>query len=219
MNTSQSDRETQFTRTVTATTLDGQEARTISLQRTFDAAPEEVWDAITDPERVPRWFLPVTGDPRRVGDHFQLEGNAGGDVLECERPRRLAVSWVFGGQTSRVEATLSQHGEVTELRLDHTVPVDDHWREFGPGAVGIGWELALSTGLARYLAEAAVIEYAEVDPGQARESSSAQSPELSRRIAEASASWADADIASGAQPDDVRAAAGRCLAVYTGHGA
>lgn len=218
MNTSEPDRGHEFTRTVSATTLDGQEVRTISLRRTFDAAPEEVWDAITDPERVPRWFLPVAGDPRRVGDHFQLKGNAGGEVLECDRPRRLAVSWIFGGQTSRVEAILSRHGDATVLRLDHTVPVDDHWREFGPGAVGIGWELALSTGLARYLAEATVIEYSEVDPGRARESSPAQSPELSRQIADASASWAEADIASGAQPDDTRAAAARCLSVYTGQG-
>lgn len=215
---SQPDRHGEFSRTVTATTLDGKEARTISLTRTFDAAPEELWDAITDPERIPRWFLPVTGDPKRVGDHFQLEGNAGGEVLECERPRRLAVSWIFGGQTSRVEATLSQHDKATELRLDHTVPVDDHWREFGPGAVGIGWELALSTGLARYLAEATVIDYAEVDPGRERGSSPAQSPELSRLIAEASASWADADIVSGAQAAETRAAAARCHAVYTGQG-
>lgn len=218
MNTSQPDHGDEFTRTVRATTRDGQEVRTISLSRTFDAAPEEVWDAITDPKRIPRWFLPVAGDPGRVGDHFQLEGNAGGEILECERHRRLAVSWVFGGQTSRVEATLSRRGDATVLRLDHTVPVDDHWREFGPGAVGIGWELALSTGLAGYLAEGAVIEYAEVDPGRTRASSPAESPRMSRQIAEASVAWAEADIAAGAQPDDTRAAAARCLAVYTGQG-
>ncbi|HLH99141.1 MAG TPA: SRPBCC family protein, partial [Acidimicrobiales bacterium] len=144
MSTSPPDHGNEFTRTVSATARAGQETRTISLSRTFDADPEEVWDAITDPQRIPRWFLPVAGNPSGVGDHFQFEGNAGGEVLQCERPQRLAISWVFGGQTSKVEATLSRQGDATLLRLDHTVPVDDHWREFGPGAVGIGWELALS---------------------------------------------------------------------------
>jgi len=30
-----------------------------------------------------------------------------------------------------------------ELVLRHALPDDDHWAQFGPGAVGIGWELSL----------------------------------------------------------------------------
>ena len=45
------------------------------------------------PERIPRWFLPVSGD-LRLGGRYQLEGNAGGEVLEVlatARPGRPAT--------------------------------------------------------------------------------------------------------------------------------
>ena len=58
------------------------------LRRRYDAAIEDVWDAVTDPDRLKRWFLPISGD-LRVGGTFQLEGNAGGEILSCEPPRLL----------------------------------------------------------------------------------------------------------------------------------
>ena len=33
-------------------------------RRTYDAPIEDVWDAVTNPERISRWFLPVSGDLR-----------------------------------------------------------------------------------------------------------------------------------------------------------
>jgi uncharacterized protein YndB with AHSA1/START domain len=56
------------------------EARTAVLRRRYDAAIEDVWDACTDPGRINRWFLPVTGD-LRVGGRFSLEGNASGEIV------------------------------------------------------------------------------------------------------------------------------------------
>jgi hypothetical protein len=35
--------------------------------------------------------------------------------------------------------------DTTELVLRHTVPDDDHWAQYGPGAVGVGWDGALAT--------------------------------------------------------------------------
>lgn len=52
----------------------------VSLTRTYDADVDDVWDALTNPERLPRWFSPVTGD-FRVGGAYQIEGNAGGQIL------------------------------------------------------------------------------------------------------------------------------------------
>ena len=78
------------------------EGRAIRLGRTYDAPIEDVWDALTNPERIGRWFLPISGD-YRVGGRYQLEGNAGGEILACERPHRLRVTWVYGevGQRCR----------------------------------------------------------------------------------------------------------------------
>src|SRR3954447_5557806 len=99
------------------------EAQMVVLRRTYRADIEDVWDAITDPERIARWFLPVTGD-FRVGGHYQLEGNAGGEILRCDRPTRLLVTSMFGEAppgTSEVEVRLSKVGDdQTMLVLEHT---------------------------------------------------------------------------------------------------
>ena len=84
------------------------EAHTIRLRRTYDAAIDDVWDALTNPERIGRWFLPVSGD-YRVGGTFQFEGNAGGRIVACERPNRLFVTWGFaemGGDAAMSELEL-----------------------------------------------------------------------------------------------------------------
>ena len=56
------------------------EGRTIRLQRTYDAPIDDVWAAFTEPERLSRWFLPVSGD-FRLGGRYQFEGQAGGEIL------------------------------------------------------------------------------------------------------------------------------------------
>ena len=70
------------------------EGRAIRLSRTYDAPIEDVWDALTSPERISRWFLPISGD-YRVGGRYQLEGNAGGEILDLRAaapvPRDLGL--------------------------------------------------------------------------------------------------------------------------------
>ena len=125
------------------------EHHVVELRRTYDAPIEDLWDVCTNPERIPRGFVPVRGD-RRLGGRFQLDGNAGGEILECEPPRRLGITWEFGGASSLVTLDLADAGAATELRLRHAVDDDAHWATYGPGAVGVGWELAL-LGLAIHL--------------------------------------------------------------------
>ena len=122
------------------------EAHLIRLRRTFDAPIDDVWDALTDPARIGRWFLPISGD-YRLGGTYQFEGNAGGDIVECDRPNRLKVTWVYGpapepGAASEVEIRLSPEGDDrTAFDFAHTAIVpDEMWGEYGPGAVGVGWD-------------------------------------------------------------------------------
>jgi uncharacterized protein YndB with AHSA1/START domain len=113
----------------------------VLLRRSYDTTAQDVWDAVTDPDRMKRWFLPVSGE-LRVGGRFQLEGNAGGEILACEPPRLLRVS--FGGPTSIVELRLTPQGDGdTMLELEHTVPIE--LAQSGAGAlyVGPGWDGAL----------------------------------------------------------------------------
>ncbi len=135
-------------RTVSTGTIDDGEVVGVLLRRSYDATAEDVWDAMTDPERVKRWFLPLTGD-LRAGGTFQLEGNAGGDILECDPPRRLKVT--FGGPASVVELRLTPGpGEDTVLELEHTVPIEMAGSGAGALYVGPGWDGAF-LGLALFL--------------------------------------------------------------------
>lgn len=127
---------------------DAGERINVTLRRTYDSAIDDVWSAMTDPDRVRRWFMAVSGD-LRAGGAFQLEGNAAGEILTCEPPQLLRLTW--GGPTSIVELRLTENGEGTVLQLDHNVPIE--MAQSGAGAlwVGPGWDGALM-GLGRYLA-------------------------------------------------------------------
>ncbi|MBD5786474.1 SRPBCC family protein [Cellulosimicrobium terreum] len=134
-------------RTVGSDVLPAGEAHVVSLSRTYPADVHDVWSAVTDPERIPRWFLPVSGD-LRVGGTYQTEGNAGGEIRVCEAPRHLRITWVMGPPTpedsSLVDVRLEPVEGGTRLTLEHTaVTPPEFWDEYGPGAVGVGWDGAL----------------------------------------------------------------------------
>ena len=194
------------TRTVSALERDGQPARAVTLSRLYDTDIDDLWDALTNPERLPRWFLPVEGD-LEPGGRYQLKGNAGGTITACEPPRLFDITWEFGGGMSWVELRLSQAtAERTRLTLRHIAPVNEHWEKFGPGAVGVGWELGL-LGLALHLADPT----AKFD-----EAAFSASAEAKRFMQGSSEAWGEADIAGGEDPAQARAAAGRTGAFYTG---
>jgi uncharacterized protein YndB with AHSA1/START domain len=185
-------------RTVGAATLPAGEARVITVSRTYPAGIEDVWDALTDPERIARWFLPITGD-LRLGGTYQLEGNAGGEIRACEPPRRLQVTWIFGEEpgpddSSIVEVRLKPASEGdTVLVLEHTAVVPpEMWDQFGPGAVGVGWDLAL-VGLAAHLAGVELGDPAQLETD----------PAMHELMAASSKAWGTALGESGASPDTV----------------
>ena len=84
---------------------DGKPARVVVATRTYDTDADDLWDALTSPERIPRWFLPVEGD-LKLGGRYQLKGNAGGTITRCEPPQALDVTWEFGGGMSWVTLRL-----------------------------------------------------------------------------------------------------------------
>jgi uncharacterized protein YndB with AHSA1/START domain len=198
------------TRRVGSRTFRAGEARAVQIGRTYDAPLEDVWEACTDPERIRRWFLPVSGELRE-GGRYQVQGNAGGLIERCEPPRRFAATWEFGGQVSWIELRLSETaGGGTHLELEHIAHVDDHWAQFGPGAVGVGWDLAL-LGLTKHL-----LTGAAVDPETGMAFPATE--EGRRFIEESSRGWCEAAIAGGADDAEATAAAERTFAFFTGTG-
>lgn len=72
-------------------------------------------------------------------------------VEVCEPPSLLALTWVFGEYVSWVKARVSGDAAAgVRLTLTHTAPHSEHWDQYGAGATGVGWELALA-GLAIHL--------------------------------------------------------------------
>jgi len=198
-----------ITRTVRRGERDGQPAHTVVAERTYDTSIDDLWEAITSAERIPRWLLPVTGE-LRLGGRYQLEGNAGGEVITCEPPRRLAVTWEYGGDVSWVDVELSTVASGTRLELEHTAHPSPAWEAagFGPGAVGIGWDLSL-LGLALYLTSGTALDPAQTQAWQ-------DSDEAKDFMRSSSDAWCDADIAGGTPTDVARAAADRTTEAYTG---
>jgi len=192
--------------------LEAGEARTVTVSQSYGAPVEDVWDACTNPERIPRWFLPITGD-LRPGGRYQLQGNASGTVERCDPPRSFAATWEFGDQVSWIEVRLTaEPGGGTRLVLEHIAHVnDEQWAEFGPGAVGIGWDTGFM-GLAVHLSSGA----SAAGPGEI--AAWAASAEGRQFMTLASQRWCEASIAAGTDEVGAQAAANRTTAAYTATG-
>lgn len=136
--------------------------RVLVLRRRYAAAPEEVWNAITEPDRVARFFQPVSGDLRE-GGRFQVQDNASGEILTCSKPELLRLTWEFGEMSSLVEFRLTPDGDGARLELrHHQVPdrITMDGRALDPvrndpatgvWGMGTGWELGFVS-LGEYLA-------------------------------------------------------------------
>lgn len=190
-------------------TLPAGDAHVVTLARAYAADIDDVWDAITDPDRIARWFLPVSGD-LRLGGTYQLEGNAGGEIRACEPPHRLLVTWIAGEPPGREDSSIVEvvlergPDDGTTLTLTHSAVVaPDMWDTFGPGAVGVGWDLTL-VGLAAHVAGEYLGTPAELE----------SNPEVHAAMAASSEAWGDAYRESGADAVVAQRAVAATTAFY-----
>ena len=81
-----------MTRTVRNLERDGKPAKAVIASCVYDTDAADLWNALTDAKRIPRWFLPVSGD-LKLGGRYQFEGNAGGTITECVPQKRIGATW------------------------------------------------------------------------------------------------------------------------------
>jgi uncharacterized protein YndB with AHSA1/START domain len=111
------------------------------LTRTFRAAIDDVWTSVTDPASTARWIGRWEGDAgpgktvRLQLLHEQGQPWSNVAIEICEPPRHLAVATKDEAGEWRLELTLTQTGETTELRFVHHLSD----RKLA-GDVGPGWE-------------------------------------------------------------------------------
>jgi len=118
--------------------------RTLRLTRTFAAPIEDVWAAVTVPERLERWIGTFSGDPADGRIVFRMTAEGEGapaedmEIRECDPPRRLAVTSQVGDQQWQLELDLVEEDGVTTLSFSQP-GVDPVEAE----SVGPGWEYYL----------------------------------------------------------------------------
>lgn len=204
-------------RDVQADEIDGAPTHVQTLAQTYASPIDDVWDAVTSPDRIARWFQPISGD-LRLGGRYQIEGNAGGEILECAAPANgiahYRATWEYGGGVTWLSVRLvAEDDGATRFELTHIARVGDippgFWDQFGPGATGVGWDGGL-LGLSLHLAGAGdgptpaeAEAWAATDEGRA----------FYRGAADA---WGRAHAAFGADPESARRAADNTFAFYTG---
>lgn len=187
-----------------ATSGDSQQ---VIVERAFDTSAADLWDACTNPERLSRWFEPVQGDLALDGRYTLTGSGTEGDILRCEPPHRLAITWEYQGDVSHVDVDLAptNAGRVV-LRITHHSPPGEHWNTYGPGSGGIGWEDSLRA-LSLYLAGDARCAPDEMEAF----ASTPEGQELTRRAADA---WSRADQEAGTPASAAAMRAQRTLAAY-----
>ncbi len=122
--------------------------------RTFNAPIDDVWAAVTEPDRLARWIGTWTGDP--ADGHVKFQMLFEGDDIpaerfgidECERPHRLRITTSMPYDSINPEhwllrLDLAEHDGVTTLTFAQDVP-DPKMAE----GVGPGWDYYLDRLLA-----------------------------------------------------------------------
>ncbi len=186
---------------------DGRAASAVTLSRSYSTSVEDLWDAVTKLKRIPLWFAPVSGN-FEPGGHYAIDGNASGTITECEPLSHFTLTWEFAGDVSWVVVRVREEEEDrTRLTLAHTALLSPHWDEYGPGAVGVGWEMGF-LGLAMHIA----------DPNAPKpdEMEFATSPDGKAFITASSEGWGEAATNAGTAPTVALESARRTTAFYTG---
>ena len=198
-----------MSRTVRNLERDGKPAKAVVASCTYDTDPADLWDALTNPKRLPRWFAPVTGD-LKLGGKYQVEGNAGGTITECE-PREAH------------RGDLGIHGR-DELGQHHAHPegrrAPSSSSSTSPSSIPTGTSSApapsASAGTSRFLGLAMYL--ADPDCEEAAETTEAgpTGREAKDFIRDASDGWGQAAIGAGEDRTKALEAAESTRKFYTG---
>jgi len=121
----------------------------VRMQGRYDTDIDDLWSALTVPDRLARWVADVHGD-LQLGGTFEATFTSGwegpGTVQECEPPRRLVLRMGSGADEGVIEATLRSDGDATVLTVEERgLPVPELH------AHGAGWQAHMED-LAAHLA-------------------------------------------------------------------
>ena len=124
-------------------------SQTETLRFEFDLAhsPEKVWRALTDPDLLAEWLLPVFDFELESGAAFRFEtdplpgwdGIVNCRLLESEALEKLSYAWVVGDLDTVVTFTLAPTATGTHLVLVHSGFRPHQKQNFG--GARYGWRM------------------------------------------------------------------------------
>ncbi|MGO4599293.1 SRPBCC family protein [Terrabacter sp. 2RAF25] len=100
----------------------GDDAVAVVFDRHYATSATDLWGACTDPDRLVRWFAPVTGDLHEGGEftiHFDDADTPACRIVECKAPQRLVWEWPVKDMASLVRVGISTDGDGARLTLRH----------------------------------------------------------------------------------------------------
>ena len=119
------------------------ETGSVRFERRLPTSAAHLWQVVTAPDRLARWFCAVTGELELGGVYRADMGSDGlvtGRVLACDPPRFYRVSWDEGHeQQSVIEVSVepgSDSPETAMLRLVHTGLPAPTLNDYGAGWQG-----------------------------------------------------------------------------------
>ena len=125
--------------------------RTESLSLDFDLhhPPEKVWRALTEPELLAEWLLPVLDQRLALepGAAFTFktqpypgwDGTVNCRILEIEKHRKLSYAWTVPFLDTVVTFTLTPTASGTQLSIVQSGFSPEQKREFG--GARYGWKM------------------------------------------------------------------------------
>jgi uncharacterized protein YndB with AHSA1/START domain len=93
----------------------------IHVEDVYPTDIDELWSAVSQPERLKRWLVTVEGDIS-IGGSFTASFTSGwegtGRVDVCDAPHRLLITTFGNPDETVMEATLTPEGDGTRLVIE-----------------------------------------------------------------------------------------------------
>jgi uncharacterized protein YndB with AHSA1/START domain len=101
----------------------------VRMEDVYDTDIDDLWSAVTDPERLTRWIADVHGDLRLGGAihaTFTSSWEGPGRIDVCQAPHHLLLTMSPGtDEETVIEATLASEGDKARLVIEERgLPVD-----------------------------------------------------------------------------------------------
>lgn len=109
----------------------------LRIEQTWETDVADLWDAVSDPERLARWFAPILGTPC-VGGEFGIQFDDGDvpgmTLLYCERGRAFTFVWPMEAGPTEVHVEVRAVTPTTStLVLTHRLLSRAKAPEYGAG--------------------------------------------------------------------------------------